>query len=127
MDITKIKDDSNSGKWVKVFLPNGIETDIEIKIAGKNSYRYSNAKRQLNLFAIEENVDRSKPEWDEKANMMFYKAVIIDWKNVEENGKVLECNEPNIEKVLTQLPFIIDQLEAKIYNVDFFIELSKES
>lgn len=125
MDLKAINDNTNTGEWLIIYLPDGSKTDIKILIVGKGSYEYSSVIRKLQQKAITDNIDIDSKEWEKEFYEECIGACIKDWENVLEDGKALKCTDKNKRKLISEYPFIRNQIDKAIHNSDFFIKVSQ--
>lgn len=103
---------ANEGRWCLIYHPITNEPlDIQIKLAGADSDVYKKAiNKQIEKRLKKSAVNRTL-EQEEKEEIEILTACTLDWKNVEYEGRVLECNPENIKFIYSQFIWLREQVD----------------
>lgn len=117
MDLAKIKaiEKAEAGVWVPLIFVDGTELDSEFLIVGTDSKVYLRKQREIANRRIEQVQKNRKKiisqDEIETQNIELLAECILDWKNVDYNGKPLECTTENKIMILTENAWIREQVD----------------
>ncbi len=106
---------AEAGYTFTLCLPDGSETDAKLKVIGVNSPAVKNYSRRMyqEFKTREQAAKRRGREADElsleEAEELAVNSAavrLIGWEGLEENGKPIPFNKEEVVRVLTQYPFI---------------------
>jgi len=122
MDLNEVTIDDTA--TIDILHPNGDKTDIKITIFGGDSdqHKAQEAKnRNKNMNAARKGKKITAEQSDAQDDDLLI-ASVASWENVEENGKLLECNSANIKKVFKAWPFVREQINRAIVDRTNFMK-----
>ena len=124
LDLTK---SSNEGVWISLKHPaTDKELPMKIKIIGKDSdkivklseeFRRASLDEMKNNKTIEQRLQSSKEYGD---NLLV--ACTLDWKDIELDGKKLDCTPENVALVYKRFGWIKEQIDTAIADRANFIK-----
>jgi hypothetical protein len=112
------------GVDVKIYHPKtGEEMGITIKVVGPESSRQKRIRNLLVNERLMRNRNRrpTAVELDTDA-LKISAAAILGWEGIEINGKVFEYSAENAEHLLTNYPFIREQIDSTVSDRGVFIK-----
>ena len=103
---------ANEGRWCTIYHPITNEPlDIQIKLAGADSDIYKKAiNKQVEKKLKKGTVNRTL-EQEEKEEIEILTACTLDWKNVEYEGRALECKPESIKFIYSQFIWLREQVD----------------
>ena len=100
MDITKLAM-MGDGAYMDVTFDDR-DTDIKLKIVGSNSDEYTQYERKIQNKFLKGSGNKKLSAKDlEEANLTKWVACVVDWENMEEDGKPLDCTEANKKRIFS--------------------------
>ena len=124
LDLTK---SSNEGVWISLKHPaTDKELPMKIKIIGKDSdkfvklseeFRRASLDEMKNNKTIEQRLQSSKEYGD---NLLV--GCTLDWKDIELDGKKLDCTPENVALVYKRFGWIKEQIDTAIADRANFIK-----
>ena len=110
MDLGEIKNKADEGVWMVVTDPKtGDDTDIQIKLAGRDSKIFKN---QLTAYQdkARQKAKGLSPAESNKFTKSTYVACTLDWKHVEENGEEIEFTQQNVKRLYEKYNWLYEQV-----------------
>lgn len=113
MDLSKMDTVSGAerGGTLTIKDPTGALTDIEITVKGTDSDTY---RRWENRLRKRDGVSSSKELFDlsaaEDRMTEVMAACTVDWKNLKEGSKAVECNHANAVRIYRSYPWVREQV-----------------
>ena len=118
---TNLAAKAEAGFTLAVKLPDGTPTDFEITVRGSQSpvvKAYS--KKVFSQLQVKEQQAKRKGKevdfnLDEAEDMAVASAVmrIVDWKGLEEDGKVIKFTEENAKRIMRELDWVRAQVSEE--------------
>ena len=121
MDLGKLK--IKEENWLVINDPSGAPTDIEILIVSRDSETFKKAQRRIAELRRRRGKGLKQPE-EEQLWIELFATCTKDWKNVVENGKILECNFENVVYIYKNpiYNFVLEQVAEFIGDRENFFE-----
>lgn len=134
MDIALIKKASDAGAPMTLEYAGKPVTDesgkkVTITLAGPESDRWRDAQDKV----VNKRLSKAKPDMPASAEdfrmekAAQYAAVTISWENLELDGKPLDCNFENAQKLYYDHPWIAAQIDEFIGERKNFWKASSKS
>jgi len=127
MDLKKLDTvaGANKGAELTVLTPEGDRTDITIRVVGMDSDIYRKAARVKNDKRLKKLQKRGRQnmttaELEDEATALLTDCT-LDWANIEEGGKALECSRENVERIYRDFPDIRRQVDKFIAEPAYFL------
>lgn len=99
---------------VEIYAPDGSPTDIVITVYSKHSNEFKSAAQQLINKAPKNKNAPTDLRRAERDSVKLLTNVTVSWKNVEHNGKSVECTKENVEEIYTAHPWLRSQIDDAI-------------
>lgn len=119
MDLNNYK--THESEWMTVTDPFGEPTDIRIRLAGRDSESFKKASRKI-AEAKRKRQKGLKPIEEERMWLETFAKCTVEWENLEDNGKKLDCNFENAMKVYSNYEFVLEQVIIFIQERENFLE-----
>lgn len=134
MDLQTVKLD-NEPVDLKIIHPvTEEETDVVFKVLGLDSDEYKAIDRQITKRFIDKysrsgtlDIKRVPHSEAEKSRLERACVLVKGWENLMDKGKELEYNKENCEYVLTEYPFILEQVMEFCADRANFIKASSKN
>lgn len=109
--------------WFVLNDPSGFPTDISICVVSRDSTTFKKAQSRIAEVQKRKGKGLKQPE-EEKLWLELFAKCTVDWKNVEMNGKELECTFDNVMEIYSnpQYNFILEQVSAFLGDRENFFE-----
>lgn len=111
-DFAGLAEAQEAGIDVDIIHPKtGEKLGITIKVAGPDSERQKKARAAVLTERLRgRKIKQLTVQEMEAEAIRVTAASIMSWDGVIENGKAIECNPQNAERLLAKYPFINDQI-----------------
>ena len=115
MDFKPFDGPADAGADLVVLDPGTLEpTDVVITLAGQDSKAWRRATREAGRRAMDSVRDgggRKALELTESNGTFVLARATLAWKNVELDGKQLECTQANAEMLYSTFPWLREQVD----------------
>jgi hypothetical protein len=113
----------NNGAWMKVKDKARKDTGCKLLVAGVDSDVFRDAKREASRLAI---VASSKGERFD-AQKYIATECVIDWEGFDIDGDELEFSKERVSNLLTNAPYLIDDVDRFLSDIGNFTLNSAKS
>ena len=119
IEVTDLADKAETGYEFEVKLPDGSSTDFYITVRGNLSPKVKKFSKDLfNQLQLKELQAKRKGKADQPVDLeeaeetLIKSAVarIVTWKGLEDGGKVVEPNQENFVRIMTELDWVRKQV-----------------
>jgi hypothetical protein len=98
---------------------------MSVKMKTTYSVEWKNARKEL-IKTLKDQKDMTEEDVTaSKAKMIA--SVVMSWTGFEENGKSLRCVPSTVERILTEYPWLLEQLDIALGNEKNFYQSTATS
>ena len=119
MDLKNYK--TQEAEWMVVNDPFGDPTDIRIKLSGRDSEPFKRATRKI-AEARRKKQKGLKPIEEERMWIETFAKCTLEWENLQNEGKKIECTFENACEIYSQYDFVLEQVIVFIQERENFLE-----
>lgn len=123
-NFSKIDNRSDEGVWMNIDDVNGVQMeDVRIKVRGIDSDAYKKKQRQITDKRLGNRKLKFTSAELESEGLSLLSVCIIAWEGVDDDNGLIECNESNVRKFLSEPAnaFVKEQIDNFIAERSNFI------